>query len=50
METWKMKFRYHETGYYFVIMTFEDIFEANRFIKKEEESGNSEFIDYKIIE
>jgi len=45
-----MRFRYHETGSYFVTKTFADIFEANRFIKQEEAREQSEFIDFKILE
>ena len=48
--TWRMKFRYHETGSYFVTKTFADIREANRYIKQEELAENSEFIDFKILD
>lgn len=44
-----MRFRYHETGSYFVTMTFADIFEANRYIKQEEARQQSEFLDYKVL-
>jgi hypothetical protein len=47
---WRMKFRYHETGSYFVTMTFADIMEANRYIKQEETREQSEFLDFKILE
>ena len=47
--TWRMKFRYHETGTYFVTMTFKDIREANRYIKNEEQTENSEFLDFTIL-
>jgi len=47
---WRMRFRYHETGSYFVTKTFADIFEANRFIKQEEAREQSEFLDFKILE
>jgi len=46
---WRMKFRYHETGSYFVTMTFADIREANWYIKKEEALENSQFIEFKIL-
>jgi len=46
---WRMKFRYHETGSYFVTMTFADIKEANRYIKNEEAKENSQFIEFKIL-
>ena len=45
-----MKFRYHETGSYFVTMTFVDIMEENRYIKQEETREQSEFLDFKILE
>ena len=44
-----MKFRYHETGSYFVTMTFADIMEANRYIKQEEAREQSEFLTYQIL-
>lgn len=47
---WRMRFRYHETGSYFVTKTFANIFEANRFIKQEEAREQSEFLDFKILE
>ena len=47
---WRMKFRYHETGSYFVTMTFADIKEANRYIKNEEAKENSQFIEFKILD
>jgi len=47
---WRMRFRYHETGSYFVTKTFADIFEANRYIKQEEAREQSEFLDFKILE
>ena len=47
---WRMKFRYHITGTYYVTKTFADILEANRYIKQEELKENSEFIDFKILE
>ena len=46
---WRMKFRYHETGTYYVTMTFADIKEANRYIKQEEALENSEFLDFTIL-
>lgn len=46
---WRMKFRYHETGTYYVTMTFANIREANRYIKQEEERENSEFLTYKEL-
>ena len=46
---WRMKFRYHETGTYYVTMTFADIKEANRYIKQEESLENSEFLDFVIL-
>ena len=46
---WRMKFRYHETGTYYVTMTFADIKEANRYIKHEEALENSEFLDFVIL-
>lgn len=46
---WRMKFRYHETGTYYVTMTFADIKEANRYIKNEEALENSEFLDFVIL-
>jgi hypothetical protein len=49
MMTWRMKFRYHETGTYYVTMTFADIREANRYIKQEEQSENSEFLTYTTL-
>ena len=45
----RMKFRYHETGTYYVTMTFANIREANRYIKQEEERENSEFLTYKEL-
>jgi len=47
---WRMAFRYHGTGTYFITMKFKDIREANRYIKKEEAREQSEFLDYKILE
>jgi len=47
---WRMKFRYHETGSYFVTMTFADIREANCYIKQEEALENSQFIEFKILD
>jgi hypothetical protein len=47
---WRMRFRYHETGSYFVTKTFADIFEANRYIKQEEAREQSKFLDFKILE
>jgi len=49
MMTWRMKFRYHETGTYYVTKTFADIREANRYIKQEEQSENSEFLTYTTL-
>jgi hypothetical protein len=49
MMTWRMKFRYHETGTYYVTKTFADIIEANRYIKQEEQSENSEFLTYTTL-
>ena len=49
MMTWRMKFRYHVTGSYFVTKTFADIREANRYIKQEELAENSEFLTYKEL-
>jgi hypothetical protein len=49
MMTWRMKFRYHITGTYYVTKTFADIREANRYIKKEEQSENSEFLTYTTL-
>ena len=46
---WRMKFRYHETGTYYVTMTFADICEANRYIKQEELAENSEFLTYQEL-
>lgn len=46
---WRMKFQYHGLGSYFVIMTFADIREANRYIKQEELSENSEFLTYQEL-
>ena len=46
---WRMKFRYHETGTYYVTMTFANIREANRYIKQEEERENSEFLTYQEL-
>jgi len=46
---WRMKFRYHGLGSYFVTMTFADIREANRYIKQEEARQQSEFLDYKVL-
>jgi len=46
---WRMRFRYHETGSYFVTMTFANIREANRYIKQEEAREQSEFLDYKLL-
>lgn len=47
--TWKMKFQYHGLGSYFVIMTFADIREANRYIKQEEALENSQFLTYQEL-
>jgi hypothetical protein len=47
---WKMKFRYHERGSYFVTKEFDNIREANRWIKQEEEKENSEFVDYQTLD
>jgi len=47
---WRMAFRYHGTGTYFITMKFKDIREANRYIKQEEAREQSEFIDFKILE
>ena len=44
-----MKFRYHETGTYYVTITFADIREANRYIKNEEQTENSQFLTYQQL-
>ena len=46
---WRMAFRYHGTGTYFITMKFADIREANRYIKQEEKREQSEFLDYQIL-
>lgn len=49
MMTWRMKFRYHITGSYFVTKTFAYIREANRYIKQEEALENSQFLTYQEL-
>jgi len=46
---WRMRFRYHETGSYFVTKKFADIREANRYIKQEEKKEKSEIVSYQIL-
>jgi len=46
---WRMAFRYHGTGTYFITMKFEDLIQANKYIAKEEAKENSQFLNFKLL-
>ena len=46
---WRMAFRYHGTGTYFITMKFADLIQANKYIAKEEAKENSQFLNFKLL-